>query len=106
MHPELQKLGWDTILKKGEVYNNCERQPTGAELIHRGQNVDSGLKRGREGFQVYSLRFMKYTSHARYHHMGRKKMDEEHSCITEGRYTLQIHVLTFHKRSDISRFMG
>jgi hypothetical protein len=24
MHPELQKLGWDTILKKGEVYNNCE----------------------------------------------------------------------------------
>ena len=25
MHPELKKLGWDTVLKKGQVYNNWVR---------------------------------------------------------------------------------
>ena len=23
MHPELEKKGWNTVLNKGEVYNNC-----------------------------------------------------------------------------------
>ena len=23
MHPELEKKGWNTVLKKGEIYNNC-----------------------------------------------------------------------------------
>jgi hypothetical protein len=24
MHPELEGLGWNTVLKKGEIYNNCK----------------------------------------------------------------------------------
>lgn len=24
MHPELKNIGWDTVLTKGQVYNNCE----------------------------------------------------------------------------------
>jgi hypothetical protein len=23
MHPELEKKGWNTVLNKGEIYNNC-----------------------------------------------------------------------------------
>lgn len=24
MHPELKEIGWDTVLKKNQIYNNCE----------------------------------------------------------------------------------
>jgi hypothetical protein len=24
MHPELKEVGWDTVLKKNQIYNNCE----------------------------------------------------------------------------------
>jgi hypothetical protein len=31
MHPELKKLGWDTVLKKGQVYNNWVRMTIKSE---------------------------------------------------------------------------
>lgn len=30
-HPELAKLGWSTVLNKGEVYNNCQSKDVGLE---------------------------------------------------------------------------
>lgn len=32
LHPKLQPLGWDTVIRKGEVYNNCEFLRAGGAL--------------------------------------------------------------------------
>lgn len=33
LHPKLQPLGWDTVIRKGEVYNNCEHLQVGGALV-------------------------------------------------------------------------
>lgn len=29
MHPELKEIGWDTVLKKNQIYNNCKSTALG-----------------------------------------------------------------------------